>query len=356
MTKQITTCIVLINLCVLSPSLLRINSAEGQDIHFSQFSASPLMLNPAAAGNFKGRQRAVINYKDQWRSIANPYTTYALALDMPVFKQQLTKGSMGVGLTAFRDKAGDMEMGTAQVNLMVSYRALLNDNNSLSAGIQGGFAQRSINGSTLQWGNQDDGVSGYDPGLSSGETSELNNFSYGDFSGGIMWNYQSDKKNLVSNDGFSADLGAAFFHINQPKGAFYTGSEEKLYTKLVMHGLASIGLKSTNTAIQPGILLLQQGSLSELLIGTMIRYQIKEDSKHTDFKRGPAVSIGGHYRVGAAFIPTFLFEYAGFALGFSYDINVSGLVVAGSRGGGEISLSYISNPFNRSSRSRPSNN
>ena len=344
MKKQIVACLVLMNFCVL-------NVVEGQDIHFSQFSASPLTINPGATGVFKGDQRVAVNYKDQWRSISTPYVTYALALDGRVFKQKITKGAVGVGLTAFRDKAGDAEMGTAQVNLSTSYHVALNDKSSMSAGIQGGFAQRSINASVLQWGDQDDGISGYNASIPTSETNKFDNFSYGDFAAGLMWNYNTDQKNMTSNDGLNVNVGAAIFHINRPRGGFYSGAAERLYAKIVLHGVASIGLKNTNISLQPGILFFQQGPLQEILTGMMFRYQVHEESKYTGLEKGAAVSIGAHYRVGDAIIPSVLFEYSHYAIGVSYEINTSDLKVASNgRGGIEISLRFVNpNPFKASS-------
>ncbi|HIA07453.1 MAG TPA: type IX secretion system membrane protein PorP/SprF [Flavobacteriales bacterium] len=343
MSNQLKTEILVIAII----NIFVIPKAVGQDIHFSQFYASELMLNPAATGNFRGDHRAVVNYKDQWRSVANPYTTYAAAFDMKIFSQKVSKGSLGAGLSAFSDKAGDAAMGTAQVNLMLGYRSKLSENSILSAGIQGGFTQRSINSEAMQWGNQDDGITGFDAGLPSGESYDFGNYSYGDFSGGLMWNYSSNQKTMTSNDGLKANLGVALFHLNKPKGVFYTASDERLYAKLVIHGQALIGLKNTNMAIQPKFLWLHQGPSNEILLGTMVRYTLKEESKYTGLIKETALSLGGYYRMKDAFIPAILFEMANFSIGFSYDINVSDLSAAsGGKGGAEVSLRFVNpNPF-----------
>ncbi|MFI5151315.1 MAG: type IX secretion system membrane protein PorP/SprF, partial [Bacteroidia bacterium] len=56
-----------------------INSAKdinAQDTHFSQFYMSPLTQNPAMAGAVYDMQ-ALINYRNQWSSIATPFKTMA---------------------------------------------------------------------------------------------------------------------------------------------------------------------------------------------------------------------------------------------------------------------------------------
>jgi len=337
MKKPITICVILMNLCFLS-------EAEGQDIHFSQFYQTPLMINPALTGLFNGDHRVSIHYKDQWRSVGTPYKTYALMYDMALFKRKWKNAFLGVGFNAFNDKAGNSELGITQFNLSLSSIVSLNDNHSVSAGLQGGFAQRSINFSNLSWENQSPLSPDYDPGYFD-ETNYVNAFTFGDFSAGVTWTYWKGAANMTSNDQFKINIGGALFHINRPKLEFY--DTERLYTKLIIHGRTYIGLKNTNTAILPSILFLKQGPTKEINFGGMVRYRLKEESRYTGWIKETAVLLGGHYRVGDAFIASFTLEIANFALGISYDINVSGLTKASNgRGGIEISLRYINpNPF-----------
>src|ERR1035437_9240949 len=60
-----------------------------QDIHFSQYYASPLTLNPALTGLVNGVFRASLNYRNQWFNIPTqntiaPYQTYQASFDMPL--------------------------------------------------------------------------------------------------------------------------------------------------------------------------------------------------------------------------------------------------------------------------------
>ncbi len=60
-----------------------------------------------------------------------------------------------------------------------------------------------------------------------------------------------------------------------------------------------------------------------------------------------AFYLGGYYRVSDAFIPSVMVEFANYALGLTYDVNVSKLRTAtNAKGGIEISLRYSTpNPF-----------
>jgi hypothetical protein len=90
-----------------------------------------------------------------------------------------------------------------------------------------------------------------------------------------------------------------------------------------------------------------QGPHTEINAGGRLRYRLKQASQFTDFVKGAAISFGGHYRFGDAAVVSTLIEFGKFALGVSYDINVSGLQQAtNGQGGIEISLRFINpDPF-----------
>jgi len=309
---------------------------NAQDIHFSQFSASPSTLNPASTGIFHGDFRVIGNYKQQWKSIASPFKTYSFAVDAPLFRDKVKNGSLGAGISVVSDKAGDLSFGTTHVNLSISANKSVDDNNNISVGLQGGFAQRGIDPSSEQWGDQYDPTNpdGFNSSLGGG-TSFLEPFSFGDFAAGILWNYDPES--------FKAHAGIALFHLNQPNQSFpFYNDGDKLNSKLVFHGGSEIYLKESTMAIIPKFLILSQGPQNEITLGSMVKYVLQEGSKYTGWVDEIAVYLGGWYRFGDAFILNGRFDYKNFAFGISYDINVSNLTVASaSKGGPEFSLIYI---------------
>jgi hypothetical protein len=60
--------------------------STAQDPNFSQFFASPLTLNPALTGKFDGVYRFAANYRNQWPTISNAYTTMTASIDMGIMK------------------------------------------------------------------------------------------------------------------------------------------------------------------------------------------------------------------------------------------------------------------------------
>ena len=115
-------CVILINL--LAPLiffyLMGGNICYSQDIHFSQFYNTPLLLNPGLTGASNADLRAIVNYKDQWRIIGSPYKTFAFSYDMALLKEKFKNSFLGAGICAFNDKAGDTELGLTQIALSVA--------------------------------------------------------------------------------------------------------------------------------------------------------------------------------------------------------------------------------------------
>jgi type IX secretion system PorP/SprF family membrane protein len=319
--------------------------AFAQDIHFSQFYMAPLHINPALTGSFNGNVRAGLNYKEQWKSIASPYKTIAFGCDGAFMKKKWNGAYLGGGLFVYSDKAGDLNLGTTLVNLSFSGIVTLNENHSMSAGIQGGLIQRSINGGAMRWDNQFDGY-GHNSAFNSNESASFNSLSYGDFSTGVAWSYGTDDATLSSNDGLRLNAGVSYHHLTKPTEQFYI-TPDRLYSKIIAHAGARYGVKNTNFAIVPNVIFMSQGPAREITFGTYVRYIIKEESRFTGIFKETAVSIGSYYRHKDAVIAAFMFEYANYAIGVTYDINVSGLRPASSsKGGFELALRFINpNPF-----------
>lgn len=334
---------------ILSICFALIYSTVGmsQDIHFSQFRTTPLLLDPSQAGKFTGDQRAVINYRNQWRSVANPYQTYGFSFD-----SRLTKKAnfLAGGISIYNDKAGDINMGILLLNATLAYHIQLNRQSYFSAGIQGGMLQRSIDPSQLEFDNQYDGT-GFNASLNSGEYISNPSFIQPDFSAGISYSYQTGAgNNVISNNGFrgkKVNIGISAQHVSRPNFTFLGANDQKQAFRYIAHFNTSFGINGATVAVQPsGFIAYQQGAY-DVVLGAFIRHTLKEKSKYTTYSNGGSVSFGTHYRFGDAFIFTSIIELGSISLGLSYDLNVSGLAVASNgRGGFEMSLKFVNpNPY-----------
>jgi type IX secretion system PorP/SprF family membrane protein len=325
-----------------------------QDIHFSQFINAPLTLNPALAGAFNADHRIITNYKSQWRNIAHSYMTYGLSYDMGILKGKLNGGILGLGIQLFNDQSGVNKMGLTQANVSLAYHLPVNHHNLITAGIQGGFGQRRIDQSNMQWDNQYDpnAIDGYNSSLPSGETMGVKSKSYGDISAGMLWSYNSQVNTLTSNEGKKVTAGIALFHINRPKQAFSELADSKLYMKIALHVNAFIGFQNSNFAVLPSGVWYNQGPSNYIVFGSLFRYRLIDPSKFTGFISETALAIGCHYRWGDAVIISGQFEWKNFLLGISYDVNISELTSASKGAGGlEVALRYVTPLFSAKNKS-----
>jgi type IX secretion system PorP/SprF family membrane protein len=335
-------------LSIIGVTSICASSLNAQDIHFSQFTMDPLQQNPAMAGADHDLQ-AILNYKNQWASVASPYKTVAFSYDMRITKPVGSKKGFWAGaINFYSDNSGDANLGTTQANLTVAYHVLTGMYSQLGAGVMGGYAQRSINYSALQWGNQYDGTS-FNSALPTGEPAGANNsISYIDGAAGIEWTYDNTSGgiNVTDNHELKGDVGFSIFHVTQPNYSFY-GTGEKLYMRYTFHANALVSLAASNLALVPGLLYYQQGTANELYLGTLVRFMLQQNSKYTGAFKNAALSLGGYYRNQDAIVAAMLLEYANYAMGVSYDFNTSSLTTASrGMGGLELSLRFIMpNPY-----------
>jgi type IX secretion system PorP/SprF family membrane protein len=343
---------------IILPMMVFGSLAFAQDVHFSQYMQTPSLINPALTGSSHVVRASVI-YKDQWRSVTVPYKTYGASFEMKFkasnwekadkFKTKTYKKSfsrMAGGLSFYRDRAGDGNMGSTQLNLSLATFVPTGKYSSLSVGLQSSMVQQSVIVSKLIFPNQY-GANGYDPTINAGENYAAQNFIYADFAGGINWSYGYNDRAIGANNERRANIGASVYHINQPKQIYLDDSKERLSMKYIFHADMLYGIKNSNVALIPSFVATLQGPSLEMMEGFMIKYYFKEDSKYTGIIKKSGLGIGVSYRNMDAVILALLLEYENYAVGVSYDLNTSKLTQATTgRGGPEIFIRFVTpNPF-----------
>lgn len=303
------------------------NSPLAQDIHFSQFYNSPLNLNPANTGVFKGDWRFNANHKRQWKSFANAYRTFSGSADKTF---GLTENlSTGTGIILNNDLAGDGNFGTNQIYGL----AALNydtDKYTLSLGISAGYCQHSFDFNEFYFGNQYTGDQ-FDPDIPINEIPSDDHFSYLDISGGLLTRIKFEEKQYM-------DIGAAVFHPNKPRKSFYI--DESLILPMRWHIHTSANLNITRDAVLiPVGLFMAQGTYREYNIGSLIKFKLNPLGIRS-------LWMGAILRAKDAGILCMGIDFNRVQMELSYDINISKLRnISYGQGGVEISMSYIlSNP------------
>lgn len=316
-------------------------SSMSQDYSLSQPLESPVLLNPSNAG-LAYPSRITMNYRQQWRSISKPYTTIIASYDMRVLSQGKTGSSLGLGVILANDQAGTGKLSTLNANLAIMGKVMLTDMQSLSAGIVGGLMQRKVNVDALTWTDQYNGLS-YDSSIPSGEQFSSEKRLSPDVGAGLQWSYGRGASTLSSNDAFGAQLGFVANHVNMPNTGFQEDVDNR-YIRMVLHGSISYGFKNTPFQINPAFVIQMQGPSRMYYAGTYFKYRLQESSRYTGNLASRTLNVGTFYRVGDAFIASLQLEWDMFAIGISYDLNLSSLTKAtNGRGGTEIALRYL--PF-----------
>lgn len=304
---------------------------QAQDIHFSQYNAQPLLLNPAMSGLNECDYRVGGMFRTQWYTVSagNTYRTSSVFADMAIVKPRKGSNFLGAGISFFSDQAGDLNYNTNKVDVSLAYHIIISKatNQSFSVGLQGGFAHRGLDQSKAIFDY--DPITG-EPILTRSESLDRDPLYYGDVGVGFLYSIAPKPKS-------SYYFGFAIQHLNQPNiSGFYSRNEnEKQYMKFTGHFGSNIPL-TDNIYIQPGFLLLKQGPSFEATISNYFKYKIsKLPNNNTAFY------IGTSYRVLDALILAARADVKGFTINFSYDINISKLTATSSANGGpEVGLMY----------------
>ena len=302
------------------------HSVSGQDLQLSQFYQTPLYRNPALSGIMLGDMRMQVVTRSQWNSLANAYKTGSLNLE---YKTRSGSGDDYItwGLQAYYDRAGSADLTSTIIMPAINYHKSMSEtkNQYLSIGFMGGLVQRRFDRSKITTNNQ------YDTGFD-GEDQVKPGIKYWDGSVGVSYNAgigENENSNLV--------LGVAYHHFNKPSNSFFDDPAVKLDPKIVVSADLRLDLNDYSTATIYSDFL-KQGSSTQFIAGFLYGLKVGALVDEPDY----LLQGGAFVRWGDAIIPTIKLNYRKYALGFSYDVNISKLVVrSGGRGGFELSVSYV---------------
>ena len=308
-----------------------------QDLHFTQFYAAPLYLNPAMAGTAIC-PRLTANFRIQWPNVTGRYTTYAASYD-----QYFNALSGGVGVLFLGDRAGQNTIITNSLSLLYSFKADLSRKVTLRLGIQATLQQKSINLDNLTFGDMVDPKYGFV--YSTAENISSYTKFVADFAAGVV---------IYSDNMYG---GIAVHHFTQPKESFFDSGnkDDRIPLKLTAHWGANFDIKkklrSTQSfgdmAISPNLIFQYQNKISGGYQYTTLNYGMY-------FSCYPIVA-GLWFRQGFKNVDALMFlvgvEYKVLKVGYSYDVTLpSKKYLKPSTGGAhEVSVQYIL-PCPRSSR------
>ena len=304
-----------------------------QDIHFSQYDQAPLLQNIAQNGIYAGDIRLSANYRNQWFSVPVPYNTFAFGIESRLLKDKLSEDIFSLGVFLARDIAGDSKLSNTSVQINISYAKRLTNHWFLLGGFYTGVGQRRLDKSALTFDDQYMGDY-FNPDMISADLANLHKTQFIHLDMGMGLGTRWQKSNRMY-----ANIGWSLSHLNRANQSFM-GHDIRLPFKQVLHALLSIPIHVKLDFIASSQFKIQDAYRS--IMNTLIfKYHL-----NTNLGKTSAIYIGISNRWKDAIIPIIGFNYQGWQMGLSYDINTSNFNVATNRNGAvELSLSYILSPL-----------
>lgn len=321
-TERLITMPMIYKLLTITGLILgAITSVFAQDPVYSQYYNSPILLNPAFAGNNRGALVSV-HYRNQWPSIANAYSTYSVSYD------QRWNRSSGAGLYVTSDDAGNGAIRSTKLGGIYSYKIRIKDDIFIKGALDLAYGQTRLDQSKLIFlDNLDPQFGSSTPGGVTFPTAEIlspsPSRSYLDVSSGV----------LLSTPTYYG--GISVKHMNTPTIDFVddlTGDSGILPLRWSLHGGMQINLDQRNkgeygTFISPNALFVKQNDFWQANVGAYINVTqmfggiwYRHSGNNSD---SVIASVGGKSGI--------------FKITYSFDFTVSGLTV-GSGGSHEVSV------------------
>ena len=118
-------------------------TGTAQDIHFTLFDMTPIVVNPSQTGNYEGSFRVGGIYRDQAASVTgfgSQYSTPHFYIDANFDWGFRPQDWVSVGINFLSDKSGDIGLGRTGYQASAAYHLALDKNyrNIISIGAQYG--------------------------------------------------------------------------------------------------------------------------------------------------------------------------------------------------------------------------
>lgn len=301
--------------------------ARAQDPMFSQFYATPLVLNPAFAGTTNA-PRLSATYRNQWpmhdQGGATAYATYVAS-----YEQFIPAFNSGIGLLLLSDDSGGGLLKTTSFAANYAYRIAVNDEFNIRLGINAGFKQSNLGWDKLVFLDQLNPITGpLDP---SGNPNISDEIRPEDLTATI---FDVGTGLLVYTSKFYG--GISLQHLTTPDEGFFrgnTGLLDGLPLRTSLHAGAEIVVKEGNkrnpsSFISPNILFAKQGNQGQINAGAYYNHGLVFAGGWFRHAFGNADAVIGMVGV----------KYDILKIGYSYDFTLGSSLAGPTGGAHEISL------------------
>lgn len=313
---------------ILIVSMLSAEFVLSQDMHFSQYNLSPLSLNPANTGNYKGDYRFFANYRSQWRTLDNGYNTYSVGGDMNLYPRNI---NVSPGIIILSDQSANYLSVTKILPSLAWHPKVAGF--KLHLGVQPGVVIKTIDFYKHSFPNQLNWSTGnFDNTLPNSENNVGQRFTFLDVNAGFAASRKIGK--------VEPEIGLAFFHLNEPKESFLSNTNNTLPIRQA-YNLTLTYSVTTSVMLVAHTLYGFTSKASDLVGGLNIEYILMRGPFYDNSVYAGFMWRDGYERNSDAGVITAGLKWNAYTLGFSYDITFSELKTSvNSRGAYEIALIY----------------
>lgn len=274
-------------------------SGLAQDIVYSQPYANPGATNPALTG-LNNTIRATLQYRQQWSSLDDGYTTYGFAGLYPLALNE-GKDKLDFGMYAANSKEG--AFSRTGISISAGYNIRLSEAGYINVSLQAGYQQNAIKLDGLTFDDQYV-LGSYSSSNATAEVLGSGKTSYVDVGAGLMWYYIPD-----ADARLNAFVGIGAFHLNQPNDAF-AGSSMRLSRRY--SGQAGVKIIGDNKIdFIPNAYYFYQGGAQVFAPGLTMEYRASDDA---------LFGIGGWLKSKNSITLMASVAYSFFQLSYSYDV------------------------------------
>lgn len=297
-------------------ALLFVQTVFAQDLHFSQFYSTSMLVNPANTGRMKEDARLTLATRNQWAALNSNFKSSALTTDFVIKAKAFKRNKLGVGLLFSHDDLAKGAYKNSNIGIATAYHWILDKRrrHRFSIGLQGGYSQKFFNGEALLYENQNRYFV-FDPTIDPSEklTSGSNgNFSFFDVQAGAAYK-------LVVSPKLDLETGISLYQLRQPKETLYNDANNAKINKLGTRWVQTVSATYKFTdqlSVSPQMMYMRQSHAVDANFGAFATYTLR--TTHLFQLMG-----GVFYRNKDAAIPFIGTRFKNLDVRFSYDATTS---------------------------------
>lgn len=323
----------LLPLLAISVQICGSHSAHSQTAQYTQFDATPMLLNPANTGRIDGNFRANFSYRDVWRTKTVAFISTHTSVDAPVYTRK-NGDYIGGGMLINNSKAGDGNLKNFNGLLSASYHKLFGDDSAwlndrgceLAIGVQGGYNQLSIDLSDIYLTSPLPPL-GYSPAtftLGVGNT-----VSFYAINTGMSFSQSLGKR-------FNYTIGLSITNLNQPSDALLKKLTSAVGLDIKYTTIAGCNiLAGEKLSLKPAIIYVHQPYYKYMVVGNEFLYSLETPTRHTSFFCGLWYNSANMTMVSAGI------RAGSFRIGVAYDYYLTTMSNPNGGAGFELALGFI---------------